>query len=69
MPGSRTTQGRPGTRICAPGRVAFRWVNGVGTHFRGVPYGGLKNSGVGREEGLEEMLSYTEIKVINILVK
>ena len=49
--------------------AGYVWVNGVGTHFRGVPYGGLKNSGVGREEGLEEMLSYTEIKVINILVK
>ena len=31
MPGSRTTQGRPGTCSGAPGRVAFRWVNGVGT--------------------------------------
>lgn len=49
--------------------AGYIWVNGVGTHFRGVPYGGLKNSGIGREEGLEEMLSYTEIKVINILVK
>lgn len=49
--------------------AGYVWVNGVGTHFRGVPYGGLKNSGIGREEGLEEMLSYTEIKVINILVK
>ncbi len=49
--------------------AGYVWVNGVGTHFRGVPYGGLKNSGIGREEGLEEMLSYTEIKVINIIVK
>ena len=49
--------------------AGYVWINGVGTHFRGVPYGGLKNSGIGREEGLEEMLSYTDIKVINILVK
>jgi hypothetical protein len=26
----------------------------------------MKNSGVGREEGIEEMLSYTETKVLNI---
>lgn len=44
------------------------WVNGVGPHYLGVPYGGMKNSGVGREEGIEEMLSYTETKVINIVL-
>lgn len=31
MPVSRTTQGRPPTRQVASGRIAFRWVNGVGT--------------------------------------
>lgn len=46
--------------------AGYVWVNGVGTHFTGVPYGGLKNSGVGREEGLGELLSYTEEKVINL---
>ena len=31
MPGSRTTRGRPAARHRAATRVAFRWVNGVGT--------------------------------------
>jgi hypothetical protein len=31
MPGSKTTQGRPGTRNHAPVRFAFRHANGVGT--------------------------------------
>ena len=31
MPGSQTTQGRPGTRSNAPVRVAFRYCNSVGT--------------------------------------
>ena len=44
------------------------WINGVGAHYLGVPYGGLKNSGVGREEGIEEMFSYTETKTINIIL-
>jgi acyl-CoA reductase-like NAD-dependent aldehyde dehydrogenase len=48
--------------------AGYVWVNGVGTHFRGVPYGGFKNSGVGREEGLGELLSYTEEKVISLMV-
>ena len=30
MPGSKTTQGRPGTRNHAPVRLAFRHANGVG---------------------------------------
>lgn len=49
-------------------RTGYIWVNGVGTHFRAVPFGGYKNSGVGREESLDEMLSYTETKVINIML-
>ncbi|MBN9888156.1 aldehyde dehydrogenase family protein [Salipiger abyssi] len=49
-------------------RVGYVYVNCVGPHYVGVPYGGLKNSGVGREEGLEEMLSYTETKSFNIAV-
>ena len=31
MPGSKTTQGRTGTRFIAPIRVAFRYANSVGT--------------------------------------
>jgi hypothetical protein len=30
MPGSKTTQGRTGTRTIAPVRVAFRYANSVG---------------------------------------
>ena len=49
-------------------QAGYIWVNGVGQHYRGVPYGGFKNSGIGREEGLSELLSYTEEKVINIVL-
>ena len=49
-------------------QAGYVWINGVGTHFRGVPYGGFKNSGVGREEGLDELLSYTEVKAVNIFL-
>jgi betaine-aldehyde dehydrogenase len=55
-------------RVAQRIEAGFVWVNGVGSHYRGVPYGGLKNSGVGREESLEEILDCTEEKVINILV-
>lgn len=50
-------------------RAGHTWVNGCSTHYLGVPFGGMKNSGVGREEGIEEMLSYTETKTINIVLR
>jgi acyl-CoA reductase-like NAD-dependent aldehyde dehydrogenase len=46
----------------------YVWINGVGAHVRGMPYGGYKNSGVGRERGIEEMVSYTEEKAIHIML-
>lgn len=55
-------------RVAQSVQAGYVWVNGVGQHYRGVPYGGFKNSGVGREEGISELLSYTEEKVINIVL-
>lgn len=46
--------------------AGFTWVNASSSHFPNVPFGGVKGSGVGREESLEELLSYTELKSINI---
>ncbi|MSP95140.1 MAG: aldehyde dehydrogenase family protein [Alphaproteobacteria bacterium] len=55
-------------RVATAVQAGYIWINGVGQHYRGVPYGGFKNSGIGREEGISEMLSYTEEKVINIVL-
>jgi aldehyde dehydrogenase (NAD+)/betaine-aldehyde dehydrogenase len=41
-------------------------VNGSRMHFVGAPFGGVKNSGIGGEEGLEELLSYTQEKAVHI---
>ena len=30
----------------------YVWINGVGAHYPAAPFGGYKNSGVGREEAL-----------------
>ena len=50
-------------------RAGHIWINGTSLHFLGVPFGGMKSSGVGREEGREELLSYTEAKSINIMLR
>jgi betaine-aldehyde dehydrogenase len=42
------------------------WVNTTARHFVGMPFGGWKNSGLGREECLEELLSYTHNKAIHL---
>jgi betaine-aldehyde dehydrogenase len=46
--------------------AGYIWVNQVSTHFIGVPFGGYKESGNGREECLEELLSFTQTKSVHI---
>lgn len=46
--------------------AGYIWVNIPGGHALGVPYGGIKQSGIGREECLDELLSYTQIKSIRV---
>jgi acyl-CoA reductase-like NAD-dependent aldehyde dehydrogenase len=46
--------------------AGYVWVNDASRHFLGAPYGGVKNSGVGREEGAEELYSYAEPKNVNV---
>lgn len=43
------------------------WVNGTGRHYLGTGFSGWKNSGLGREECLEEVLSYTRVKAVHII--
>jgi betaine-aldehyde dehydrogenase len=46
----------------------FVYVNNTARHFVGTPFGGWKNSGLGREEYLGELLSYTQNKAVHIFV-
>lgn len=45
--------------------VGYVWINSNGRYI-GAPYGGWKQSGIGEEECLDEILSYTQIKNINM---
>jgi betaine-aldehyde dehydrogenase len=53
-------------RTAAAVQAGYVWVNEVGRHFLGAPFGGYKQSGIGREECLEELISYTQEKNIHI---
>ena len=47
----------------------YVWINGASTHHVGVPFGGYKQSGMGREESLEELLACTQIKNVNVTLR
>lgn len=55
-------------RMARQVRSGHIWVNGSSQHFLGVPFGGMRTSGIGREEGRDELFSYTETKTINIML-
>ncbi len=50
-------------------QAGYVWINEVGKHFLGAPFGGVKQSGFGREECLEEMLRFTQEKNIHIKLR
>ncbi len=56
-------------RAAAAVQAGFIWINEVSKHFLGAPFGGYKQSGIGREECFEEMLAYTQEKNIHIRLK
>lgn len=47
-------------------QAGYVWVNEVSRHFLGAPFGGVKQSGIGREECLAELIDFTEEKNIHI---
>lgn len=53
-------------RLSSRVEAGFVWINEVSRHFPGAPFGGRKQSGLGREECLEELLHFTELKNIHI---
>lgn len=53
-------------RMVAAVEAGYCWINDVSRHAWGAPFGGYKQSGIGREECLEELLSYTQEK--NVLI-
>jgi betaine-aldehyde dehydrogenase len=49
--------------------AGYVWVNDVSTHEIGMPFGGFKQSGIGKEEAFEEMLGYTREKNVHVKFK
>jgi len=49
--------------------AGYVWINETSRHFLGAPFGGYKQSGIGREECLEELIGFTQEKHIHIKIK
>jgi betaine-aldehyde dehydrogenase len=46
--------------------TGYVWINNASQHFMGAPFGGVKNSGIGREECFSELLEFTYTKNVNL---
>jgi len=44
----------------------YVWVNQHGPHYVGAPFGGYKESGIGKNESIDELLDHTRVKNVNI---
>ena len=53
-------------RAAARIETGYVWINNTSQHFIGAPFGGVKQSGIGREECFEELLEFTQVKNINV---
>jgi 2-formylbenzoate dehydrogenase len=56
-------------RMAAALEAGYVWINGSSRHYWGLPFGGVKASGVGREESVDELLSYTETKAVTVVLE
>lgn len=54
-------------RMAAQVEAGYVLINGASRHYWGLPFGGVKSSGVGREESLDELVSYTETKTTTVV--
>ena len=53
-------------RTAARVEAGYVWVNGSSAHFLGAPFGGYKQSGLGREESIDELMDCTQLKNVNV---
>jgi betaine-aldehyde dehydrogenase len=48
--------------------AGYVWINTSSAHYLGANFGGYKKSGLGREEGLEELHAYTQVKNVHVML-
>ena len=61
-----TSDGAKAHRVIKRLRAGITWINTYHPTFNEAPWGGYKQSGIGRELGTYGFEAYTEVKQINI---
>ncbi len=56
-------------RLASRIEAGYIWINNASTHHVGVPFGGYKQSGMGREESIDELLACTQIKNVSVTLR
>lgn len=56
-------------RAAARVEAGYVWINDCSSHFIGAPFGGYKQSGLGREESKDELYEFTQIKNVNVSMR
>jgi len=66
--GVQTADTAKALRVTKALKAGIQWVNGWAMLDPSVPFGGYKDSGLGRESGPEALLNYTRSKSVTISV-
>ena len=61
-----TADGSRALRVIKEIRAGITWINCYNPAFNEAPWGGYKESGIGRDLGVQGLEEYQEIKQINI---
>ena len=56
-------------RLASRVEAGYVWINDASTHRVGVPFGGYKQSGIGREESMDELLACTQLKNVSVALR
>jgi betaine-aldehyde dehydrogenase len=56
-------------RVAKKVEAGFVWINEVGKHFLGASFGGYKQSGIGREECIGELVGYSQEKNVHVNIE
>ena len=56
-------------RVANRVEAGYVWINDVETRYPAVPFGGWRDSGVGVEHGLAEILSFTRVRSVNVRLR
>ena len=46
--------------------TGYVWTNNASQHFMGTPFGGVKQSGIGRKQCFAELMEFTYPKSVNL---